>query len=164
MAFTRGLEHDRALYVANADGTEAAVIRGRGGMPFRPIWSPDGTHIAFLVVSADALHYSIVVVDCPPDRTRSKFGPRPRRLADLQLVGGRQQDPLPVPDDQGRPSLWGVTTDDAYSGCSLTAPLSAPGTADDKDPSLAPGRASSSSLAGQRGSAVDEGGTSDTPD
>ena len=128
MAFTRGLEHDRALYVANADGTGAAVIRGRGGLPFRPIWSPDGTHIAYLVV----------------DRGRARLR-RPGRGRALRIVPGA--DPglvhdgwpifswsaagsrilLPAPDDRGRPSLWSVNADGTDRGCSSKAPASAPG-------------------------------------
>ena len=33
MAFTRGIEHDRALYVANADGTGTCVSYGRAPAP-----------------------------------------------------------------------------------------------------------------------------------
>jgi hypothetical protein len=112
MAFTRGLEHDRALYVANADGTGAAVIRGRGGLPFRPIWSPDGAHIAFLKVSADALSYAIVVVDVPSGSYRE---PIPGLFHDDWPIFGwsaaGSRILLPVPDDRGRPSLWGVNAD-----------------------------------------------------
>ena len=109
MAFTRGIEHARALYVANADGTGAAVIRGRGGTPFRPISSPDGTHIAFLVLTTDALNYSIVVVDVPSGSYRE---PIPGLVHDgwpvfsWSAAGSRIL--IPVPDDRGRPSLWGV--------------------------------------------------------
>ena len=112
MAFTRGLEHDRALYVANADGTGAAVIRGRGGLPFRPIWSPDGTHIAFLVVTADALSYVIVVVDVPSGSYRE---PIPGLVHDDWPIFGwsaaGNRILLPVPGDRGRPSLWSVNAD-----------------------------------------------------
>lgn len=113
MAFTRGLEHDRALYVANADGTGAAVIRGRGGLPSRPIWSPDGAHIAFLEVRTGiALGYAIVVVDVPSGSYRE---PIPGLVHDgwpffsWSAAGSRIL--LPVPDDRGRPSLWGVNAD-----------------------------------------------------
>jgi Tol biopolymer transport system component len=39
---------DRGLYVVNADGTDLHRIAGGRDNPFNPIWSPDGTQIAFL--------------------------------------------------------------------------------------------------------------------
>jgi hypothetical protein len=111
MAFTRGLEHDRALYVASADGTGAAVIRGRGGLPFRPIWSPDGAHIAYLAVSADALGYAVMVVDVPSGSYRE---PVPGLVHDgwpMFSWSATGRILLPVPDDRGKASLWSVNAD-----------------------------------------------------
>ena len=121
MAFTRGIEHQRALYVANADGTGAASYDRRAGTPFKPIWSPDGTHIAFLDVRpalvglGSRTGYGIVVVDVPSESYRE---PIPGLIHDGPPIFGWSADGsrilLPVPDDRGKPSLWSVNADGTH--------------------------------------------------
>ena len=81
LAFTRAIElgHHRALYLANADGTDVRVIRQGARTPFKPIWSPDGTHIAFLDVEVRDMEAAVETATaswswtCSPDRTGSRF-------------------------------------------------------------------------------------------
>ena len=95
MAFTRvELEHDRRLYVANADGTGVRVLRGRP----HPVQAD--------LVSGRRAHCLPARMACGAmvrlrHRGRGRAlrivpgadsAPRPRRLAEFQLVGGRQQD------------------------------------------------------------------------
>ena len=119
MAFTRTieLEHGRTLHVANADGAGVRVIRQGARTPFKPIWSPDGTHIAFLDARyGDAAPdgtsgYAIGVVDVLSGSYRE---PIPGLVHDGWPIfswsaAGRIL--LPVPDDRGNASLWSVNAD-----------------------------------------------------
>jgi Tol biopolymer transport system component len=113
MAFTRGIEHDRALYVANADGTEVRVVRQGERTPFGPIWSPDGAHIVFASVRPGvSIGYGIVVVDV---LSESYLEPIPGLVHDVRPIFGwsaaGSRILLPRPDDRGRMSLWGVNVD-----------------------------------------------------
>jgi hypothetical protein len=115
MAFTRAFELRRVLYVANADGTGVHVVRQGARSPFKPIWSPDGTHIVFLdhrpgVAGGDG--YGIVVVDVLSESYRE---PIPDLVHhDGQPVVGWSAAGngilLPV-SNGGRPSLWSVSAD-----------------------------------------------------
>jgi hypothetical protein len=118
MAFTRGIELRRALYVANADGTGVRVIRQGARTAFKPIWSPDGTHIVFLDVRPGSMEvaggngYGVMVVDVLSESYRE---PIPGLVHDGRPIFGwsaaGSRILLPVPDDRGRPSLWGVNAD-----------------------------------------------------
>jgi hypothetical protein len=113
MAFTRGIEHDRALYVANADGTDVRVVRQGERTPFKPIWSPDGAHIVFTGQRTGlSLAYAVVVVDVVAE---SYLEPIPGLVHDTRPIlgwsGAGNRILLPRPDDGGRPSLWGVNAD-----------------------------------------------------
>jgi Tol biopolymer transport system component len=113
MAFTRGIEHDRELYVAKADGTDVRVVRQGERTPFKPIWSPDGAHIVFTGQRTGvSVAYGIVVVDVLAE---SYLEPIPGLVHDVQPTFGwsaaGNRILLPGPDDGGRPSLWSVNAD-----------------------------------------------------
>jgi Tol biopolymer transport system component len=91
MAFTSDLTGAGAsLYVANADGTDAVVVP-TSASAIRPIWSPDGTRMAYLDGgSGDG--YRIRVVDLLSGSDRElRSGPRPRRVVIARLVTGQRQ-------------------------------------------------------------------------
>jgi hypothetical protein len=117
MAFTRGFEHNRGLYMANADGTQAAVVRQGLRTPSKPLWSPDGGHIAFLdlrpgLAPGSRTGYAIGVFDL---LSESDWEPIPGLVHDGPPIVGWSADGrrilLPVPGDRGRPSLWSVNVD-----------------------------------------------------
>ena len=109
--------HERGLRVANANGTEAVTWPDLGS-PLKPIWSPDGTHIAFIdvrlpgVAPGSRTGYAIGVVEV---HSGSYLEPIPGLVHDDPPIVGWSADGrrilLPVPDDRERPSLWSVNVD-----------------------------------------------------
>ena len=92
---------------------DVRVVRQGERTPFKPIWSPDGAYIVFTGKRTGvSVAYGIVVVDVLSESYRE---PIPGLVHDGRPIFGwsaaGSRILLPGPDDEERPSLWGVNAD-----------------------------------------------------
>jgi hypothetical protein len=111
LAFTRAQGHESSLYLAKADGTEPVFVRTARAT--EPIWSPDGTYIAYVEsIIGVPMPYRIRVLSLPSETDRELvpglvYEGRPS----VSWSASGNKLLLPKPDGRGRPSLWSVNAD-----------------------------------------------------
>jgi len=89
------------IVVANRDGSQRSALTGGGGIHSTPVWSLDGTKLAFWTRRADGLELTVIDAD----------GRNPR------IVSGAL--PVQTPSSSSRDSIWPSAADWAPNGQEL---------------------------------------------